>query len=126
MSSRRLVTLQTMKRLLIAVALAIPLAANAADGNPDDYVRYLVPVIQRDLRGANGSVWTSELKFRNRWHRPISLIGPPPCNPNLDPVQGCSSSFSVAAQFTDDFALQARGDGADGGFLYVPKSLNDL
>lgn len=108
-----------MKRLLLALALAIPVAAHAASGNPDDYVRYLIPVIQRDLRGANGSVWTSELKFRNRGSGTILLVGSF-CGPLIDPCP--PSPFPVQPGTTVDLVLFPRGDGADGAFLYVQKT----
>ena len=105
-----------MRKLLLTIILATTAAAQ----NPEDYDRYLVPVIQRDLRGANGSVWTAELLFRNRSSRDMNLIGPfpallcPACDPSL-----------VPAKTTVDLLLIARGDGADGVFLYVPKSSSE-
>jgi len=93
-----------------------------AIASPEDYVRYLAPVIQRDLQGANGSLWTAELKFRNRWERGIPIIAPL-CGPaGPDP---CVIPVVLDVNFTSALGLFPRGDGADGAFLYVPQSLND-
>ncbi len=90
---------------------------------PADYVRYLAPVIQRDLPGANGSLWTTELAFRNRWERGIPILAPI-CGPaGPDP---CFYPIVINARTTEKLALLTRGDGTDGAFLYVPASLNDL
>jgi hypothetical protein len=111
----------TMKRLLVLLALLVATTLSAAP-NPDDYVRYLVPVIQRDLRGANDSLWTTELMFRNRWGSAMTLIGPL-CGPLSDPCGGNALSFDPGTTFS--IQLFPRGDGADGAFLYVPKSLTE-
>ena len=50
-----------------------------AIGGAEDYTRYLAPVIQRDLPGAFLSLWTTELKFRNRWTRAIPIVVPYTC-----------------------------------------------
>ncbi|MGZ4810151.1 MAG: hypothetical protein ACXV7D_12570 [Thermoanaerobaculia bacterium] len=110
-----------MKRLLVLIASLIAATVSAAP-NPDDYVRYLVPVIQRDLRGANDSLWTTELMFRNRWGSAMTIIAPV-CGPLTDPCVG--NSLSIDPSTTTTIQLFPRGDGTDGAFLYVPKSLND-
>lgn len=110
-----------MKRLLVLTVLLVATTLSAAP-NPDDYVRYLVPVIQRDLRGANDSLWTTELMFRNRWASAMTIIAPV-CGPLADP---CGNSLSIDPFTTTTILPVPRGDGADGAFLYVPKSLNDL
>jgi hypothetical protein len=102
-----------------------PLAFQFSDlaiGGPEDYVRYLVPVIQRDLPGANGSLWTSELKFRNRWNRIMPVVAPLPGGPIC--TLTCPPELP-APEWTTSINLVPRGDGADGAFLYVPQSLND-
>jgi hypothetical protein len=103
-----------MRKLVLAFIFAVSASAQ----NPQDYDRYLIPVIQRDLRGANGSVWTADLLFRNRWSREMTLVGPQLVICTCTPPP-------VPANTTTSIALFARGDGADGAFLYVPKSLND-
>ncbi|MGZ5493303.1 MAG: IPT/TIG domain-containing protein [Thermoanaerobaculia bacterium] len=92
-----------------------------AIGSPEDYVRYLFPVVKRDLPGANGSLWTTEFRFRNRWEHSIPVIGPL-CPPLVDP---CFNPTAVPGATTAILLPQPRGDGADGAFLYVPQSLND-
>jgi hypothetical protein len=91
---------------------------------PADYAIYLAPVIQRNLTGANGSVWTTEVKFRNRWERMIPIVAPLPCGIIGGPG-GCVPHLPDANS-TTTLDLLPRGDGADGAFLYVPMSLNDL
>jgi len=112
-----------MRRTLLALALLATSASaqsvinvDAINANPDDYVRYLIPLVQRDIKGANGSVWTSELRFRNRWDRDIPIIGPL-CSPVADP---CVPPIDIPPGATVTLPIQPRGDGVDGAFLYVP------
>jgi hypothetical protein len=86
---------------------------------PDDYVRYLIPLVQRDIRGANGSVWTAELQFRNRWDREMPIRGPL-CSPIADP---CVPPIDIPPDVTLTLPIQPRGDSTDGAFLYVPIGL---
>jgi len=115
-----------MRSLLAAVLLAATSASaqsvinvSALGPNPDDYVRYLIPLVQRDIKGANGSVWTSELRFRNRWDLDIPILGPL-CSPVADP---CVPPIDIPPRSTVTLPIQPRGDGADGAFLYVPIAL---
>jgi len=109
-----------MRRLLIALSLAVTCSVAAQVPGPEDYVRYLIPLVQRDIKGANGSVWTSELRFRNRWDRDIPIIGAL-CSSLLDPP--CSQVSNIPPDTTVTLPIQPRGDGADGAFLYVPIAL---
>ena len=90
-----------------------------AIGSPEDYVRYLIPVVQQNLQGANGSLWTTEVKIRNRWAQTLPVVGVF-CIP--DP---CSLREDIPPLTTVDRPPAPRGDGADGAFIYVPQSLND-
>jgi hypothetical protein len=106
-----------MKRLILIFAALLSTTASAAD-----YTTYLVPVIQRNLPGANGSMWTTELMFRNRSDHGLSIMAPF-CGPaGPDP---CVLPFLFAAQSTSQLGLYTRGDGTDGAFLHIPISLND-
>lgn len=53
--------MRTTAALLIAIAFALPLAAQTIILPPVGAERWLVPISVADVPGANGSVWTSEL-----------------------------------------------------------------
>lgn len=53
--------MRTTAALLLAIALALPLAAQTVVLPPIGLERWLVPISVADVSGANGSVWTSEL-----------------------------------------------------------------
>jgi hypothetical protein len=114
-----------MRPLIFALLFAATTASAQSVVNvdavlgPEDYVRYLIPLVQRDVRGANGSVWTSDLQFRNRWDRDMPILGPL-CSPIADP---CVPPINIPPGTTVSLALQPRGDGTDGAFLYVPIGL---
>jgi hypothetical protein len=109
-----------MKRCYFFMA-AFMATAGFAQG-PDGYTTYLVPVVQRFLPGANGSLWTTELTFRNRADHRVSVMAPF-CGPaGPDP---CVLPFFYDAQATSYAGLFTRGDGTDGAFFHVATSVND-
>ena len=92
----------------------------ATSTNPADYKRYLVPVTGRNLPGANGSLWTTEFTLFNGFHTALAPIwnccapvGLPVPSPVIPPGQ------------TIQAAINARGDGSDGAFVYLPKIPSD-
>ncbi len=88
----------------------------ATSNNPADYKRYLVPVTGRNLPGANGSLWTAEFTLYNGYFTPFAPIWNC-CTPVNVPVP----SPVLQPEATIQAAINPRGDGTDGAFVYLPK-----
>lgn len=88
----------------------------ATSSNPADYKRYLVPVTGRNLPGANGSLWSTEFTLYNGYHTALAPIWNC-CSPDGLPVP----SPVILPDQTIQAAINARGDGTDGAFVYLPK-----
>jgi len=91
----------------------------ATSSDPEHYVRYLIPVASRNLRGANGSVWDTEWRVSSGYFLPFPMIWPY-CPPNVSP---CPSPV-ISANTTIEPSLFPRGDGTDGVFVHVPKAVD--
>jgi hypothetical protein len=85
--------------------------ANAVD-TPDQWVRYLVPTTLRDVHGAQGSLWTSELALYADQSLPVPLVG--------RFCATCMLTTLQSEQLTNLELVPGRA-GTDGAFLYVPK-----
>jgi hypothetical protein len=109
-----------MKRLILLFAV---LTSTATAASATEYTTYLIPLIRRDLPGVNGSLWTTETVFRNRWYRPIPIVGPLPCviigGPGACGIEMPPALTTTALAFTP-------GNGTDGAFLDVPVTTTDL
>lgn len=88
--------------------------------DPESYVRYLLPLLPARAGGALGSLWETRLVVRNGSEHPLvplpvdaDLRMPPP------PV-----NVVAPGQTRDDLRF-GRIIGGDGGFLYIPRPLDD-
>ena len=99
-----------MRKLALGLLLLLVLSLNALaqDPNPDDFNRYLIPVIGRDLPGANGSIWSAEWTVLNFNSTTADLIFSP--------------GESIPPRTTRRPVINPRGDGSDGAYVYVPKN----
>src|SRR5215203_5330084 len=102
--------------LLILSLAAAPMVV--AQSNPADYTTTLVPLVSQGLRGANGSVWDSELFVFNGSHLPLVM-------PRFSdsPVLTIEPSLIIDPHSTVRINLYPRDGGADGAFLHVPNTL---
>jgi len=65
----------TIQRLLFAVGLIAATLRPAAAQNLDLFERVLLPVTVRNVPGTFGTVWSTELWYRNNSNRPVA-VGP--------------------------------------------------
>jgi hypothetical protein len=85
----------------------------------DGYVQFLVPLLARDVKGANGSIWTTELSAHNRaTYDPIRLYGRW-CSDLLPTI--CDPLNTIEPEQTERLQLYPRTGGGDGAFLWIPK-----
>ena len=84
-----------------------------------DYIQYLVPVIGTNLKGANGSIWSSEWSVRNGGPVPFGMI----FDRCPQVVAPCENSLIVDPGVSRPF-IASRGDGTDGAFVYLPKAVS--
>ena len=105
----------TLFSLLLLSLSAAPVVV--AEDNPADYTATLVPLVSHGLRGANGSVWDSELYVFNGSHLPLRMPGF-----SDSPVLPIDPSLVIAPHTTELINLYPR-DGVDGAFLYVPNTM---
>ena len=83
------------------------------------YVQFLVPLLARDVKGANGSIWTTELSAHNRdEYSTIRLFGRW-CSDLLPTI--CDPLNAIEPEQTERLQLYPRTGGGDGAFLWVPK-----
>src|SRR5687767_7616995 len=64
-----------MRTSLLALLLLLSSTRAFAGPNPNDYVRYLLPVTTQAVHGAFGSLWVGELSLFAA-DGPVSVIGP--------------------------------------------------
>ena len=92
-----------------------------AQPGEEDYTRVLVPLTSGTVAGANGSLWTSELRVHNgstvplRMPRPETVFTDPPLDPDI----------VVGGLDTEQVFLNRRSAGFEGAFLYVPRPLDE-
>jgi hypothetical protein len=120
------VTVDVRVRLADGTELVLPQALQYrahADAGLENFVQYLVPITSRNVPGAHGSLWTSELIVHNGWPEPVPLqscaqpiIGTPP------PRWPCSVPGGASAQLKFGF----DGSFGVGAFIYVPRPLARL
>lgn len=101
--------------LLILSLATAPMVV--AQDNPADYTATLVPLVSHGLKGANGSVWDSELFVFNGSHLPLRMPGF-----SDSPILPIEPSLVIAPHTTERINLYPR-DGVDGAFLYVPNTM---
>jgi IPT/TIG domain len=87
--------------------------------NRDDYGAVIVPLTATTFPGANGSVWTSELRVFNYSNIPLRMPGPPVTIVEL-PID---FAVIVPPLETGRVSLARRDSSVDGHFLYVPRPL---
>jgi IPT/TIG domain len=91
-----------------------------AQPGEENYVRVLVPLTATSLQGANGSIWTSQLRvFNSSFTSPLRMPGPEAIfqSPPIDPA------IVVNPRKTQQVFLSRRSSNVDGAFLYVPRPL---
>lgn len=110
-----------MRNAVIALSLLLASEALAQTQNPADFNRYLIPVSTRQIPGANGSIWQAEWTVHNFRFNAFDMIWNH-CAPNVSP---CPST-TIPALRTVRPSLVPRGDGSDGGFVYVPRNADPL
>lgn len=107
------VTVRVVRNGEVSVRNGFRWLNSATSTDPNHYDRYLVPVIARDVPGAGGSLWWSELTLRNAgFNAPFTIICPCPDSVAVIPLLS-----SIRPQ------LAPRGDGAEGAYIYVPKDV---
>jgi IPT/TIG domain-containing protein len=91
-----------------------------AQPGPEDYAPVLVPLTARTLKGAHGSLWSTELRIFNSSHLVVRMPGPEEIFRELpiDPAIVVQPRKTVLAQ------VSARESSVDGAFLYIPRPLD--
>jgi len=92
-----------------------------AQPGEEDYTPVLVPLTSGTFAGANGSLWTSQLRVFNSSTLPLRMPGPEVIigSPPIDPTP------VVGPRKTQQVFVNGQGPPFDGAFLYVPKPLAD-
>lgn len=106
-----------MVRLLAVLLFAGVAAAQSFEG----YTRLLVPVTAGEVRGANGSVWTTEWTLYNASGTQLYVTGPFPYL-GLSPV---IMDNEVRPGETKRLHLSQAEPGSDGAFIYLPDEVVD-
>jgi hypothetical protein len=106
-----------MVRLLAVLLFAGVAAAESTEG----YTRLLVPVTAGQVRGANGSLWTTEWTLHNATGSHLYVSGPFPYL-SLSPV---IMDNELAAGETKRLFLAEAVPGLDGAFIYLPDETVD-
>jgi len=68
-----LLVLKSYLSAAIALALVAVIAPRAKAQSPEEFRRLLVPVSVSGVTGAYGSVWSTELWYRNNGNRPVAI-----------------------------------------------------
>jgi hypothetical protein len=106
-------------RSLSLVVLLLTAAASAQAA--EEYTRLLVPVVANQVRGANGSVWTTEWTAHNASVGSVYIGGPFPFLSLSPPFQ----DSEVKAGETKRLFLMESRPGLDGAFVFVPPNSDD-
>lgn len=106
---------------MLLVLLTFHLSAAAGDTFSEEYTRLLIPLTAKEVRGANGSVWTTEWTVFNGGSERLYVVGPFPYI-HLSPMV---QDNDVAPRATKRLILDQAEPGRDGAFVYVPAALLD-
>lgn len=94
---------------------------NAPFPDPAYYSAVLVPLTTaNDVRGANGSIWRTELRVFNNSAWPLAFDGPL-CNPEI--LAPCVDPTIPAGRTESVDLYPGPIEGTDGAFLWVPNPL---
>lgn len=95
-----MLTQRRIRLLALGLALAISLGAAGAQTFPfDQFEKVLIPMAIRDVHGASGSVWSSELWVHNEGNALVSVIYPYSCPIFCVPQFGVSPSEGKSIPF---------------------------
>jgi hypothetical protein len=94
--------------LVLLIAWARPVAGQQYSTN--EFEAFLVPVIATDVQGAHGTVWTTDLWFRNNSIYPVTVLGTARISP--PPTIGVTQRLELMPTFRDE----------PGTFLLVTKT----
>jgi hypothetical protein len=116
-------TVDVRVRLADGTELVLPQALAYrvnADAGRENFVQYLVPITSRNVPGAHGSLWTSELVVHNAAPLTAYLFGCDPIHPAWSTWDPC---WPLQPGQTVKLRLNMGRAREEGAFIHVPRPL---